>query len=107
MTLVFRPGTEGCSESDTLWSSGLSVHGGDSAKDFFWPNDVFDIHCDKKVIEWVHGQADGYNKDLKIISDSLMQKDSKVGQMKGSNKKSKVNDMYKTIDTVFIDMIML
>lgn len=61
----------------------------------------------KKVIEWVHGQADGYNKDLKIISDSLMQKDSKVGQMKGSNKKSKVNDMYKTIDTVFIDMIML
>lgn len=61
----------------------------------------------KKVIEWVHGQVDGYNKDLKIISDSLMQKDSKVGQMKGSNKKSKVNDMYKTIDTVFIDMIML
>ena len=36
-----------------------------------------------------------------------MQKDSKVGQMKGSTKKSKVNDMYKTIDTVFIDMIML
>ena len=36
-----------------------------------------------------------------------MQKDSKVGQMKGSNKKSKVNDVYKTIDTVFIDMIML
>ena len=61
----------------------------------------------KKIIEWVHGQADGYNKDLKIISDSLMQKDSKAGQMKGSNKKSKVNDMYKTIDTVFIDMIML
>ena len=87
MTLVFRPGTEGCSESDTLWSS------------------IFIVI--KKIIEWVHGQADGYNKDLKIISDSLMQKDSKAGQMKGSNKKSKVNDMYKTIDTVFIDMIML
>ena len=41
----------------------------------------------KKVIEWVHRQADGYNKDFYGISDSLMQKDSKVGQMKGSNKK--------------------
>ena len=102
------------SRNGKLFGVGYSVKfrairswGGDSAKDFFWPNDVFDIHCDKKVIEWVHGQADGYNKDLKIISDSLMQKDSKVGQMKGSNKKSKVNDMYKTIDTAFIDMIML
>lgn len=27
---------------------GIAGHGGDSAKDFFWPNDVFDIHCDKK-----------------------------------------------------------
>lgn len=26
----------------------ISSWGGDSAKDFFWPNDVFDIHCDKK-----------------------------------------------------------
>lgn len=50
-------------------------------------NDVFDIRRNEKAIEWVRGQADGYDKDLKTVSDSLMQESLKVRQMKGSNKK--------------------
>jgi hypothetical protein len=61
--------------------------GGCSPKEILWLNDVFDIRRNEKAIEWVRGQADGYDKDLKTVSDSLMQESLKVRQMKGSNKK--------------------
>ena len=51
--------------------------GGCSPKEILWLNDVFDIHRDEKSIEWLRGQADGYDRDLKTVSDSLMQEDRK------------------------------
>ena len=39
---------------------------------------VFDIHRDEKAIEWVRKQADGYENELKVVSDSLMQEKFKL-----------------------------
>lgn len=47
--------------------------GGCNANHILWLNDVFDIQRDEETIEWLHQEADGYDKDLKIVSDSLMQ----------------------------------
>ena len=58
-------------------------------KEILWLNDVFDIHRDEKSIEWIRGQADGYDKDLKTVSDSLMQESLKVRQVKNNRKQSR------------------
>ena len=47
--------------------------GGCDAKAILWLNDVFDIRRDEKAIEWLRQEVNGYDKDLKIVSDSLMQ----------------------------------
>ena len=56
--------------------------GGCDAKAILWLNDVFDIRRDEKTIERLHQEADGYDKDLKAFSDSLMQEQLKVEQIK-------------------------
>lgn len=55
--------------------------GGCDAKTILWLNDVFDIRRDKETIEWLRQEADGYDKDLKAVSDSLMQEKLKVEQI--------------------------
>ncbi len=45
---------------------------------YLWLNKVFDIHRDEKAIDWVRKQADGYEKELKAVSDSLMQERLKL-----------------------------
>ena len=47
--------------------------GGCDAKAILWLNDVFDIRRDEETIDWLRQEADGYDKDLKTLSDSLMQ----------------------------------
>ena len=74
-------------EDDALKFRVIRSWGGCNASHILWLNDVFDIHRDEKSIEWVRGQADGYDKDLKTVSDSLMQESLKVRQMNGDNKK--------------------
>lgn len=59
--------------------------GGCNANHILWLNDVFDIHRNKKAIEWVRQEADGYDKGLKTLSDSLMQEKLKVKQAKNNN----------------------
>lgn len=59
--------------------------GGCNAKNILWLNEVFDIHRDEKTIEWVRREADGYDKGLKVLSDSLMQEKLRVKQMKNNN----------------------
>ena len=61
--------------------------GGCNAKNILWLNDVFDIHRNEEAIEWIRQEADGYNKGLKTLSDSLMQEKLKVIQINGNNKK--------------------
>lgn len=72
---------------DALKFRAIRSWGGCSPKEILWLNDVFDIHRDEKSIEWLRGQADGYDRDLKTVSDSLMQESLKVRQMNGNNKK--------------------
>lgn len=48
--------------------------GGCNANHILWLNDVFDIHRDEEAIEWIQQEADGYDKGLKALSDSLMQR---------------------------------
>ena len=55
--------------------------GGCDAKDILWLNDVFDIRRDEETIEWLRQEADGYDKRLKSLSDSLMQKKLNVEQI--------------------------
>lgn len=55
--------------------------GGCDAKAILWLNDVFDIRRDEKTIEWLRQEADGYDRDLKAVSDSLMQEKLKVEQI--------------------------
>ena len=43
------------------------------ADDILWLNDVFDIHRNEEAIEWLQQEADGYDRNLKAVSDSLMQ----------------------------------
>lgn len=61
--------------------------GGCNANNILWLNDVFDIHRNEEAIEWIQQEADGYDKGLKTLSDSLMQEKLKVIQINGNNKK--------------------
>ena len=63
---------------DALKFRAIRSWGGCSPKDILWLNDVFDIHRDEKSIEWVRKQADGYENELKAVSDSLMQEKLKL-----------------------------
>ena len=56
----------------------IRAWGGCDAKAILWLNDVFDIRRDEKTIDWLRQEADGYDKDLKAMSDSLMQEKLKV-----------------------------
>ncbi len=58
---------------DALKFRAIRSWGGCDADNILWLNKVFDIHRDKKSIEWVRKQADGYDTSLKTVSDSLMQ----------------------------------
>lgn len=60
--------------------------GGCNANHILWLNDVFDIHRNDETIEWIRQEADGYDKGLKTLSDSLMQERLKVKHV-NSNKK--------------------
>ena len=60
--------------------------GGCDAKAILWLNDVFDIRRDEETIEWLRQEADGYDKDLKAVSDSLMQEKLKVEQITNNKK---------------------
>lgn len=61
--------------------------GGCNAKNILWLNEVFDIHRNEETIEWLRQEADGYDKGLKTLSDSLMQEKLKVTRINGNNKK--------------------
>ena len=61
--------------------------GGCNAKNILWLNEVFDIHRNEEAIEWIRQEADGYDKGLKTLSDSLMQEKLKVELMKNNNNK--------------------
>lgn len=61
--------------------------GGCNANHILWLNDVFDIHRNEEAIEWIQQEADGYDKGLKTLSDSLMQEKLKVTQMTTNNNK--------------------
>lgn len=56
--------------------------GGCNANNILWLNDVFDIHRNEETIEWIRQEADGYDKGLKTLSDSLMQESLKVRKNK-------------------------
>lgn len=60
--------------------------GGCNANHILWLNDVFDIHRNEEAIEWIRQEADGYDRGLKALSDSLMQEKLKVKHV-NSNKK--------------------
>ena len=60
--------------------------GGCDAKTILWLNDVFDIQRDKETIEWLRQKADGYERDLKAVSDSLMQEKLKMEQITNNKK---------------------
>ena len=62
--------------------------GGCNANHILWLNDVFDIHRNEEAIEWLRQEADGYDKGLKNLSDSLMQEKLKVTQMTNNNNKN-------------------
>lgn len=55
-------------------------------KDYPWLNDVFDIRRDEETIEWLRQEADDYDRDLKAVSDSLMQEKLKVEQITNNKK---------------------
>lgn len=59
--------------------------GGCNAKHILWLNDVFNIHRNEETIEWLRQEADGYDRNLKAASDSLMQEKLKVKQTKNNN----------------------
>ena len=60
--------------------------GGCDAKHILWLNDVFDIRRDEETIDWLRQEADGYDRDLKAVSDSLMQERLKVEQITHNKK---------------------
>ena len=62
---------------DALKFRAIRSWGGCDANRVLWLNEVFDIHRDKKAIEWIRNQADGYDTSLKAVSDSLMQESIK------------------------------
>ena len=47
---------------------------------------VFDIRRDEDAIDWLRQEADGYDRDLKAVSDSLMQERLKVEQITNNKK---------------------
>ena len=55
--------------------------GGCNAKTILWLNEVFDIRRDEKAVDWLRQEADGYDRDLKAVSDSLMQENLEVEQI--------------------------
>ena len=55
--------------------------GGCNANHILWLNDMFDIHRNEEAIEWLQQEADGYDKGLKTLSDSLMQEKLKVEEI--------------------------
>ena len=59
---------------------------GCNANHILWLNDVFDIHRNEEAIKWIRQEADGYDRGLKALSDSLMQEKLKVKHV-NSNKK--------------------
>ena len=61
--------------------------GGCNANHILWLNNVFDIHRNEEAIEWIRQEADGYDRGLKALSDSLMQEKLKVTRINGNNKK--------------------
>lgn len=65
---------------DALKFRAIRSWGGCDAKAILWLNDVFDIRRDEKTIEWLRQEADGYDRDLKAVSDSLMQERLKAEQ---------------------------
>ena len=60
--------------------------GGCDAQHILWLNDVFDIRRDEETIDWLRQEADGYDRDLKSVSDSLMQEKLKVEQISNNKK---------------------
>lgn len=60
--------------------------GGCNAKSILWLNDVFDIRRDEETIDWLRQEADGYDRGLKAVSDSLMQERLKVEQITNNKK---------------------
>ena len=64
----------------------IRLWGGCDAKTILWLNDVFDIRRDEERIEWLRQEADGYDRDLKAVSDSLMQERLKVEQITNNKK---------------------
>lgn len=72
-------------EDDALKFRVIRSWGGCNANHILWLNDVFDIHRNEEAIEWVRQEADGYDKGLKTLSDSLMQEKLKVKQTKNNN----------------------
>ena len=60
--------------------------GGCDAKHILWLNDVFDIRRDEDAIEWLRQEANGYDRNLKTMSDSLMQEKLKVEQITNNKK---------------------
>lgn len=60
--------------------------GGCNANHILWLNDVFDIHRNEETIEWIRQEADDYDRNLKTVSDSLMQEKLKVKQITNNKK---------------------
>lgn len=68
-------------EDDALKFRFIRSWGGCNASHILWLNDVFDIHRNEETIEWLHQETDGYDRNLKAVSDSLMQEKLKVEQI--------------------------
>ena len=66
---------------DALKFRVIRAWGGCDAKAILWLNDVFDIRRDEEAIERLRQEADGYDRELKAVSDSLMQEKLKVEQI--------------------------
>ena len=60
--------------------------GGCDAKHILWLNDVFDIRRNERTIELLRQEVDGYDRNLKSVSDSLMQEKLKVEQITNNKK---------------------
>ena len=68
-------------EDDALKFRVIRSWGGRNASHILWLNDVFDIHRNEETIEWLQQETDGYDRNLKAVSDSLMQEKLKVEQI--------------------------
>ena len=61
--------------------------GGCNANHILWLNDVFAIPSAAEPLACIRQEADGYDKGLKTLSDSLMQEKLTVTQMTNNNNK--------------------